>query len=523
MERSLPAKMAKASLLLLSCLSALTFAVDSSAQSTGFLSPVPRASCGANDHPESGLQGQVPAFLRAAGFNGFNCNLELVGQARGDGANWQSAEYIDRADRKCAYHGTSLKTANRTTLGVSVVDISDTANPAVLNHLTTISMVDPWESLKVNVPRQLLAAVNARNGNGGPEIDIYDISLDCRSPQLLSSLAVGKADGSTGIPATIVGHEGNWAPDGLTYYGGDLRTGGGRYYAIDTTDVRNPKLLAFWKPSVAIPHGLSVSDDGMTGFFVAQGGTPIASLTNPAVAPTNGLLVYDLSQIQNRLPNPQVPQIGQLLWKDGSNAQHSIPVKIGGKPYVIFVDEGGSGTGLSSVSQATGACAASMPPFPMARIIDISDVRNPTLVARVTQEINTAKACKLVLPDITGLSLFTYGTHYCSVDNKQNATTLACGQFNSGIRVYDIRDPLHVREIAYYNPPGTTTSSPGSDHVRNGGWKAGGPDWCSSQVHLDASNGTLWTTCQDNGVLTLKFTNNVWPFPESSTPPGQQN
>jgi hypothetical protein len=40
---------------------------------------------------------------------------------------------------------------------------------------------------------------------------------------------------------------------------------------------------------------------------------------------------------------------------------------------------------------------------------------------------------------------------------------------------------------------------------------------------LDAATATLQTTCQDNGFLTLKFTNGVWPFPTSSTPPGLQN
>src|ERR1700761_8990653 len=54
---------------------------------------VPKAQCGANDHPETGLQGQVAAPLRAAGFKGFSCNLELVSQAQIDGANWQSAEW----------------------------------------------------------------------------------------------------------------------------------------------------------------------------------------------------------------------------------------------------------------------------------------------------------------------------------------------------------------------------------------------------------------------------------------------
>ncbi len=236
----------------------------------------------------------------------------------------------------------------------------------------------------------------------------------------------------------------------------------------------------------------------------------------------NGLVIYDVSDIQARKPNPQARLISKIFWKDGSVAQHTIPITIGGKPFVVFVDEGGSG-GINNDAQRQAACAAGFPPFPMARIIDISDETKPTIVSRLALETHAAKACPIVLPDLVGLSVFTYGSHYCSVDNRQNATTLACGYFNSGIRVFDIRDPVHPKEIAYYNPGGTTTASPGSNHVSIGQWRAGGPDWCNAQVHLDAAAGTLWTTCQDNGLLMLKFTNGVWPFPTSSTPPGQQN
>ncbi len=485
---------------------------------------VPRAVCGPNDHVESGLQGQVPAFLRASGFHGFNCNLQLIGQSRGDGANWQTTEFKDSAGHTCGYHGTSFSTVNRTHLGVPVVDLTDATNPTPTAYLTTTSMLDPWESLKVNERRQLLAADNGHNGGGGPEIDIYDISSDCRFPQLLSSIAVGTAAGG-GDVAPVVGHEGAWAPDGLTYYGGDLRTNGGQYYAVDTINPTAPKLITTWVPGIANVHGMSISDDGTRGYFVSLGGlsgNPIADLTDPTKPATNGLLIYDLSQIQARVVNPQVRLISTLLWKDGSVAQHTIPVKIGGKPYVIFVDEGGSG-GLSSVAQAQAACAAGFPPFPMARIIDISDETHPAIASRLALEIHAPKACPFVVPDIVGLSIFTYGSHYCSVDNKQNATTLACGYFNAGIRVFDIRNPLQPKEIAYFNPAGQTTVSPGSNHTIGNNFVPGGPDWCSAQVHLDAARGTLWTTCQDNGVLMLKFTNGAWPFPESSTPPGQQN
>ena len=101
------------------------------------------------------------------------------------------------------------------------------------------------------------------------------------------------------------------------------------------------------------------------------------------------------------------------------------------------------------------------------------------------------------------LTGFTYGSHYCSVDNKANTTTLACGYFNSGILVFDVRDPVRPKEIAYYNPAGVITPSPGSNH--------------------GVTSGNPMRTCQDNGVLVMKFRKGVWLFPDSRTPPGGQN
>jgi len=95
--------------------------------------------------------------------------------------------------------------------------------------------------------------------------------------------------------------------------------------------------------------------------------------------------------------------------------------------------------------------------------------------------------------------------------------------FNSGIRVYDIRNPRHPKEIAYYNLrvwvrrvlAQITKSSPSIQQVSLIG--------VQPQLHLDAESGTIWSTCQDNGLLMLKFERGVWPFEDSSTPPGEQN
>jgi hypothetical protein len=515
---------------------------DEGSDSVSVPRAVPRATCGPEDHPETALQGQVPAALRASGFHGFNCNLELIGQSRGDGANWQTAEFRDgqankgedeqnngpREEHICAYHGTGFSTVNRTHLGVRVLDVTDPTNPTPTAYLTTTSMLDPWESLKVNERRQLLAGNNGHNGGAGPEVDVYDVSGDCRFPQFLTSTAVGKADGSTGIPAPVTGHEGSWAPDGLTYYGGDLTHF--QYVAVDMADPTEPKLIATFNtglgagPPYANAHGLSISEDGNRAYFVTavySSFVDLADLGNPNVVQNNGLIIADVSEIQARKPNPQVRIVSKLLWRDGKSAQHTINVTIRGKPYIVSVDEGGSGGNTPAGWHA--ACGVGLPAWPFARIIDISDETAPKIVSRLMLEVEDPANCAMVLPDLVGRASFTYGSHYCSVDNRKNATTLACGYFNSGIRVFDIRNPRRPKEIAYYNPAGTTTPSTGSNHFSNGQWVAGGPDWCTAQVHLDARRGTLWTTCQDNGVLVLKFERGVWPFEDSRTPPGQQN
>ena len=497
---------------------------------------VPRATCGPGDHPETGLQGQVPANLRASGYTGFNCNLELIGQARGDGANWQTAEFVEtkanghvitaqnRVPLVCGYHGTAsptLSLAGRTNFGSRVLDLTNASAPQITSVLTTVPMLDPWESIKVNQARALLAANDAWNGGHGPLIDFYDLSQDCRFPQLLGSVTVGTgADGGSVAPNGIVGHEGAWAPDGLTYYIGD--TTNKSYHAIDVSDPTHPKHIAtFDMKSIGLAsHGLSISDDGMRG-YMASPRVPGQELGN-----NNGFVILDLSDVQRRVANPQIRVISTFLFNDGTAAQHTIPVTIKGKPYIIQVDELGSGGfqfGGAGPTAWSKACDAGLAPFGMPRIVDISDEENPKLVSTVTLEVNHPENCRMVLPDLTGLSIFTYDSHYCSVDRRKHATTLACGMFNSGIRVFDIRDPAHPREIAYFNPAGTTTPSAGSNHNLGGNWKSNGPDWCSAQLHLDAARGTIWTTCQDNGVIVLKFTNGVWPFPETTTPPGQQN
>lgn len=106
------------------------------------------------------------------------------------------------------------------------------------------------------------------------------------------------------------------------------------------------------------------------------------------------------------------------------------------------------------------------------------------------------------------MSGFTYGSHYCSVNDRDDATKLACGYFESGIRVFDIVDPARPKEVAYFVPPAVTTPSPGS--FNNATVAKGRPDHCSAQARFVVAGSRLVTTCQDNGFLALQFTSGAW-------------
>jgi hypothetical protein len=87
--------------------------------------PVPKATCNSGDRVEPGLQGQTSLADRTSGASetAYNCNLELVGQYQGEGAEWQLTWFND-----CAYYGT-YNNAQQQNLGTVVLDVS---NPASL-------------------------------------------------------------------------------------------------------------------------------------------------------------------------------------------------------------------------------------------------------------------------------------------------------------------------------------------------------------------------------------------------------
>ncbi|HVA58930.1 MAG TPA: hypothetical protein VNG13_00110 [Mycobacteriales bacterium] len=475
--------------------------------SPGYYQNVPRPHCGAGSNPETGFQGEVPLANRAAGFQGFSCNLQLIGQSQGEGASWQNAWY-----GTCDYYDTADNQGQGPThvgaqqhLGTVVLDVANPSHPTPTAYLASPAMLHPWEDLKVNQKRGLLAG----QLESGTPFDVYSVKNDCAHPVLLASVP---------MPTTAQGHEGEWEPDGRTYWADSAGTS---IHAIDVSDPTHPKYMFSWTaPDSASTHGMSFSTDGTRGYFVTTSITPAALASHP-----NGFVIADISDIQFRRPHPQVREVSHVYWSDGSEAQGTIPVTIGSRKYLMVWDELGS-AGLAMQSGYAYSCASGLLPYGIPRIYDITDERHPVLVSKLTLQTNQPANCATTIPECSGQVIFCYDSHYCEVDTRVNTTALACGFFNSGIRVFDVRDPYHPKEIAYFNPPAQLTKDPqlwGSEHAHGDiGGSVINADWCTSQVRFyTAADGSheLWAQCQDNGMMVLKFTNGAYPLPASGTTP----
>ncbi|MEU5879215.1 hypothetical protein [Spirillospora sp. NPDC047279] len=451
---------------------------------------VPRADCGPGSRPETGLQGQVPLKDRVSGRStqGYWCNLELVSRYQGQGQGTVGASY-----GTCQYLGTILPSAlTAKRKGVNVIDMSDPRKPKLTDSLMSpATLGGTWETLRVHQGRGLLAAVSVGAATGGFFVSVYDVKTDCRRPRLLN----GIRGTSLTMPGAFPGHEASWSPDGRTYWTTGLL--GGAIAALDMTDPRTPKVIYNGLTGM-VNHGVNVSRDGNRVY--------VASSSIPA-----GIVIFDSSDVQRRKPHPQLRRVSETTWDDGIVSQYALPFTDRGRPYMLAVDELGSGG---------------------VRFFDISDDRRPKVVRKLKLEVNRPEHLGTRAADLEKNGIFGYDSHYCTLDRADDPTILACGWSQSGIRVFDVRDLTSPREIAYFNPPGQVgkrSALVNSAHafVPFGGYFSdivrslpeGRPiytgetdmtaDWCMSPPRIDGD--TLWVSCDDNGALLLKFTNDAYP------------
>ena len=423
------------------------------------------------------MQGQVTDQDHSSGYSDLpiTCNTELLGHT-GTSGGFKVERYTDAAGRDCAYYDSTLIFPIDVpgAIGVYVLDMTDPANPVTTATLTSPAMLTPHESLLVNAKRGLLAAVMGNPATYPGVIDLYDISADCRYPVLKSS-----------TPTGILGHESGFAPDGNTFYAASLGTGN-----LTAIDVTNPSLpLTLWTGNYS-SHGLSLNADGTRAYLAARTG----------VGPNRdkaGLIILDVSDVQNRVPIPQPKVVGELTWDNVSIPQNAMPISIGGHPYILEIDEFAGGPIPSSEPTA---------PVGAGRIIDIADETRPQVISEIRLEVQDPANRATVRSDSGANSVVGgYAGHYCGVPQEVDPGIVACSMILSGLRVFDIRDPFNPKEIAYF--------------VAAGGPGAGDGDvdaFAMSRPSFVPERGEIWYADGNSGFYSVRVTNGVWPF--GSTP-----
>jgi hypothetical protein len=430
------------------------------------LTPTPQGECGPGSRPETGIQGRVSPGDHASGraAKGFTCNTEVVGQytkpnAQGTVGGFKVERYVDAAGHDCAYYDTTLMwptNALDQEGGVNVLDMADPAHPALTARLLTPAMDTPHESLVLSQTRGLLVAVAGNLATNVGQIDIYDVSKDCRNPEFKSTTPLG-----------VLGHESGLSPDGKTFY--SASPSAGTIVAVDITNPTLPKPIWFGNYD---SHGLSISADGNRAY--------VAGINS-------GLIILDTTQVQARALNPTVTEVARLQWHSMSIPQNAIPIRIKGHPYLVEIDEFG---GQSQVGAG--------------RIIDIGDEAHPKVLSNLRLEVHQKENFAAQNDDNGAQNpVQGYAGHYCNVPTRVDPAIVACSMILSGLRVFDIRDPAHPREIAYFNAPVTPRIIP------PGGVNPPPSNWAMSSPTFVPQRDEIWYSDGLSGFYAVRLTNSA--------------
>ncbi len=442
----------------------------------GPLGATPRTPCDRGSRPETGIQGRVPSadYTDGRAALGYTCNATVLSHF-GTNGGFRVERYVDRAGHVCAFYDSTLlfpRDVTDDTPGTYAMDMTDPRHPVRTAVLQTPAMITPHESLRLNAKRGLLVADAGSATTQVGFVDVYDVAADCRNPVLKSTL-----------PLALLGHEGGFSPDGMTYWASTTFTGG--LTAIDLTDPTLPSVV--WRSLDYTVHGLSISDDGNRAYLANPTGNFVSATTQGG----GGMLVLDVSQVQHRVPNPVVSVVSSITWPEVTIPQNVLPVRIKGRPYAIEFDEYSSNVYQYSPQQNVGAV----------HIIDMSDERHPRLVSRIRLAVHNERARETDGGDPGASSVGQgYAAHYCNVPRRTDPGILACSMILSGLRVFDIRDPLHPREVAYANQPVINARNP----ARVGAYAMSSPAF-------DPRTRQVWYSDTNTGLFVVQLSRRAWP------------
>ena len=200
--------------------------------------------------------------------------------------------------------------------------------------------------------------------------------------------------------------------DGNTFYASS--TGGQTLVALDVSDPTVPKPV-FTQAGVNY-HGLRLSPDGRRLYVanIGNGDGTGARFSN------GGLRIVDVSEIQDRKPDPQVHVLSDLTWPEHSIPQVSEPFTRHGRELLLEVDEYAN-YDFTRLDQSAAPVGA-------ARIIDVTRPRAPFVVSDLRLQVHQPEARQGPQANDPGAALPVqgYAGHYCSVPRRRDPRVVAC-------------------------------------------------------------------------------------------------
>ena len=341
--------------------------------------------------------------------------------------------------------------------GTSIVDVTNPANPVFLKHVPGVGGAQMAQSCNgADLPGGDPNKVYLLRSNGNLEHQVWDVT-DPADPELLSTP-------QTGLDGT---HRNWWQCDtGIAYLVSDLRPLGWSTFrglqVFDLSDPANPALIRNFALSGMEPgsqgdydgpngiHEATVSEDGSKVYLAYGTGAKgvIQILDQEKLLNGDPSVEEPFAAIPSNLLYPQIGRLDMPVhW--GAHTVFSLGrisvaydrhFEIGARRDIIVV---------ASESLANECREA----HHGVSILDFTDGAHPYPIAtyRVTDEsINFCERGG------------RFGTHNVSPTYHKPFYPgfIVVSYFNAGVRVVDVRDPFHPREIAFYIPALTKNTAP---------------------------------------------------------------
>jgi hypothetical protein len=172
-----------------------------------------------------------------------------------------------------------------------------------------------------------------------------------------------------------------------------------------------------------------------------------------------------------------------------SGRGHSVrTATINGAPYILHSEEAVFGTAFGCIPETANPFAGAAQPW----LTNIANPEDPVLVSQMGLEINNPEHCPEQLESGANQSV-----HYHDVDNPNDTTFVMASMWNAGLRVFDVRDPVHPTEVAYFNPGDV---DPGDDTLLDQAW---------GHVRYIPETGQIWFATKSGGFWVLRIEGQV--------------